>query len=145
MAGFLFLFIKPSQSLKVWGQTAILQDVGETNFEDQVLCQFTVYAGDIEVITFQDGRHIYTLFTTHILNQEYQVQRALQTEFPEAAVNALNSILEEHRERVQSEQSDAWQIVDLVDGEHIDWVGVEASLDEMEGHSMDFGQQLLEG
>ena len=131
--GYLSWLIKSNQNLEAYSQIPLTHD------NEQTLCHFVTEGDQIEVIAFKDGRRIYTLFTVHLLDEPIYVQRLLYSnaESMETVVSQLNNLIEQNRGRIQSEQSDVQQILDLVNREPIDWVGIEASPDELREYSID--------
>ena len=93
-------------------------------------CTFSKHSGDIRVANIS-GAKVYTLFSTHIMENDWE--EVLQTFSlpPNQAVAHLNGILKRKKETIESEESDANQIIDLVKKGEVRWVGVEATPGEL--------------
>ena len=73
------------------------------------------------------GRQIYTLFTSHLFGERIGITEIIRFHEPENAVASLILFIENHRERIASEQSDTQKIIELAESGKIDWVGIEHS------------------
>ena len=95
-------------------------------------CDFHPYSDDIRLGIIND-RQIYTLFTRHNSNRVIShLIYAMDATPKEQAIRELNAALEIYQPRVQSEQSDVRQIIELIESQQIDWIGIEASQRELQ-------------
>ena len=95
-------------------------------------CDFNQYSGDIRLGVINDDQ-VYTLFTTHTTQEHGNAAMSFTaTPTVEHAISRLNAVLDIYQPTIQSEQSDVRQIIELLESEQIDWIGIEASPKEIQ-------------
>ena len=99
-------------------------------------CDFNQYSGDIRLGVINDDQ-IYTLFTTHITPEQIDAAiSAITTRNLRDRINRLNKALTRYKATIQSEQSDVQQIIGLLESQQIDWIGIEASPEDLQRTSL---------
>ena len=88
-------------------------------------CYFRPYSGDIRVADI-NGRQIYTLFSTHLLNESERFHTALDSAIDiSEAITIQREFLFRNVNTINSEKSDFRQISSLLTSRKIDWIGIE--------------------
>ncbi len=96
-------------------------------FAQPEACSFSNYEIEGIEIGQISGRQIYTLFTSHLTNEDNEYFEIMKSHrFSEDAVGTLNQLINKHQETIQSEQADAQKILELLKSGQIDWIGIEA-------------------
>ncbi len=84
-----------------------------------------------------NGHQIYTLFTRHVSTQEADDAKSfMETNTLSAVVHVLNATIDKHQMKIQSEHSKVQQIIELLESETIDWVGIEAAPEDLQRTSL---------
>ena len=97
-------------------------------------CDFNQYSNDIHLGTI-NGDQIYTLFTTHATQEHTNAAISAMTTTnvrERDRINRLNDILNRYPMVIQSGQSDVTQIIGLLESQQIDWIGIEASPEDLQ-------------
>lgn len=102
-------------------------------FKSTEACTFAQHSGDIRVASI-NGAKVYTLFTTHLMDQSSSVMGALLGSSTDEVIESLNGLLTDpdNAQTIRSEQNDVVQLTQIVQSGEIRWIGIEASPAEMQ-------------
>ena len=95
-------------------------------FAQPETCIFSDYEIEGVEIGQIGDRQIYTLFTSHLTNEDDEYFDLVKSRNLEDVVGPLNQLIDKHQEIIQSEQADAQKTLELLESGKIDWIGIEA-------------------